>query len=325
MRRTWLLRAVVLAVCTLSGSAASAEVTVQKTTWRGFEALQISNGTVELVLTTGIGPRIVRYGFVGGDNALGEMAPNAPPTKTALGEWRLYGGHRLWAGPEAMPRTYAPDSAPIKATVQGSTVSLAQPTDAAGIEKVITVTLAASGAGVTLEHRLTNRGLWPIEVAPWALTVMHGGGFVIIPNEPYRSHEDELLPTRAMAAWGYTDFSDPRWTWGKRYIRLRTDASMKEPQKIGVSNRRGWAGYFRNGLLFVKRFDWIEGGSYPDFGVNTETYTSENFVELETLGPVRTLAPGESAVHEERWTLHRDVNPGATEESLDAALSAALK
>src|SRR5215211_1630326 len=155
MRRTWLLRAVVLAGCALSGSAASAEVTVQKTTWRGFEALQISNGTVELVLTTGIGPRIVRYGFVGGDNALGEMAPDAPPTKTALGEWRLYGGHRLWAGPEAMPRTYAPDSAPITATVHGSTVTLAQPTDAAGIEKVITVTLDASASGVTLGHRLT--------------------------------------------------------------------------------------------------------------------------------------------------------------------------
>jgi hypothetical protein len=92
-----------------------------------------------------------------------------------------------------------------------------------------------------------------------------------------------------------------------------------------VSNRRGWAGYLRNGLLFVKRFDWVDAGRYADFGVNNETYTSESFVELETMGPLKTLAQGDSATHEERWELHKDVNGGKTEDELDEALAPLVK
>ena len=81
MRRRLFPAIAAAAVLAASAAVASAEVTVQKTTWRGHAALQLSNGTVELVLVTGIGPRIVRYAFVGGENALGEVAAGAAPTR----------------------------------------------------------------------------------------------------------------------------------------------------------------------------------------------------------------------------------------------------
>jgi hypothetical protein len=310
----------VLTLAVLGAAApASAEVRVEKTTWEGHDALRLSNGTVEVVVTTGIGPRVIWYAFAGGDNILAEL-PDTPPTKTALGEWRPWGGHRLWAAPEAMPGSYGPDNDPVQVEVDGSTVTLEQAPDAAGLQKTLIVTLAETGTGLTVGHRLANRSVWPLTIAPWALTIMNGGGSVIVPNEPYAAHEDALLPTRALATWAYTDLSDPRWTLGRKYIRLRTDASRAAPQKIGVANRRGWAAYLRNGTLFVKRYDWQEGAQYPDFGVNTETYTAANFIELETLGALGELAPGASATHEERWSLFRNVSAGATEASLEAAL-----
>jgi hypothetical protein len=58
--------------------------------------------------------------------------------------------------------------------------------------------------------------------------------------------------------------------------------------------------------------------------VNTETYTAGNFIELETIGPMRRLAPGESVAHEERWSLFKNVNAGTSEEALDAALQPLL-
>ena len=311
----------ILAAVAALGAAApvEAEVRVEKMSWNGHAALRLSNGTVEVVVTTGIGPRVIRYAFAGGENILGEL-PDTPPTKTALGDWRPWGGHRLWAAPEAMPGSYGPDNGPVQVRIDGATVTLEQPTDAAGLQKTLIVTLADNGTGVTLKHRVVNRAVWPLTLAPWALTIMNGGGSVIIPNEPYAAHEDALLPTRALATWAYTDLSDPRWTLGRKYIRLRTDATRETPQKIGVANRRGWAGYLRNGTLFVKRYDWRDGATYPDFGVNTETYTSAGFIELETLGPLSDLAPGASADHEERWFLFRDVGGGDTEAALDAAL-----
>jgi hypothetical protein len=219
-----------------------------------------------------------------------------------------------------MPGSYGPDNAPVQVRVEGGTVTLEQPVDAAGLQKTLVVTLADTGTGVTIGHRLTNRSVWPLELAPWALTIMRPGGSVILPNEPYAAHGESLLPTRALATWAYTDLSDPRWTLGRRYLRLRTDASLAAPQKIGLANRRGWAGYLRDGTLFVKRYEWQEGRTYPDFGVNTETFTAGDFIELETLGPLAAMPPGATATHEERWSLFKDVNVGTTEDTLDAAL-----
>jgi hypothetical protein len=56
---------------------------------------RFSNGTVELIVTTDIDPRIIRYAFVGEENILGEVPQLA--LKTDWGLWKPYGGHRLWA------------------------------------------------------------------------------------------------------------------------------------------------------------------------------------------------------------------------------------
>ncbi len=76
---------------------------------------------------------------------------------------------------------------------------------------------------------------------------------------------------------------------------------MPEPQKFGVLNKTGWAAYARNGLLFVKRMKYEEGATYPDYNCSVEVFTEGGFIELESLGPMRTLKPGETAEHTERW------------------------
>ncbi len=303
---------------------ASAQVEVEKVQCLGQpNCYRLANNSVEVVVTTDVGPRIIRYAYIGGENILGEIPSDA--VKTELGTWKPWGGHRLWTAPEAMPRSYSPDNDPVAHTIEGNTIRLVQPVEPrTGIQKELTVTLDPEGSGVTVAHRLTNKGLWDVEVAPWALTIMNGGGEVIIPQEPYRSHDDYLLPARPLALWHYTDLSDPRWTIGKKYIRLRTNDQMKEPQKIGVGNRQGWAAYLRGRTLFVKRFPWVEDGAYPDFGSNTETYTAGTFIELETLAPLARLVPNASAGHTERWVLFKDVDAGRSEESLDAVLQRLL-
>lgn len=325
MKRLLVRCGLAAAASVCAASAAIAEVNVERVTCLGQpNCYRLSNGTVEVIVTTDIGPRIVRYGFVGGDNMLAELPEMK--VETTLGTWHAWGGHRLWTAPEAMPRSYAPDNAPVQFTIDGGTIRLVQPVEeATGIQKEMTVSLADEGTGVTVGHRLTNRGFWAIDVAPWALTIMNGGGTVLIPQEPYRSHDDYLLPVRAVALWAYTDLGDPRWRFGPKFIRLSTDASREAPQKIGVANTRGWAGYLREGTLFVKRFPWNPTATYPDYGVNTETYTSGTFIELETLGPLVRLEPGESTAHEERWALFRDVQALDADDELDAALRPLLE
>jgi hypothetical protein len=285
---------------------------------------KLTNGTVEVIVTTDTGPRIIRYGFPGGENILGEV-PEAV-IKTELGDWKPWGGHRLWAAPEANPRSYAPDNSPVDfESADARSIRLTQTVEArTGIQKEMTVSLEPTGSGLTISHKITNRGLWSIKLAPWALTIMNGGGVAIVPQEPYRSWEEELLPARPLVLWHYTDLSDARWSFGPKLIQLKTDEAMAAPQKIGIGNKQGWAAYHRRGVLFVKQFGYVEGASYPDYGCNNEVYTAGAFIEIESLGPLSRLEPGAAVSHEERWRLRQHVELDGSEESIAAAVGPCL-
>ena len=74
-------------------------VILRKISYGGWDnCIQITNGIVDLIVTTDIGPRIIRYGFVGQENEMCEVASTMG--LTGGDEWRIYGGHRLWHSPE---------------------------------------------------------------------------------------------------------------------------------------------------------------------------------------------------------------------------------
>ncbi|HAH87286.1 MAG TPA: hypothetical protein DCL60_07935, partial [Armatimonadetes bacterium] len=106
----------------------------------------LSNGTVDVIVTTDIGPRVIAYRFTGGENILAEIGPEVV-NHTKLGDWHPWGGHRLWHAPESNPRSYAPDNSPIEfEIVDNNSIRLMQPVEAGtGIEKEIFVKLDEDG------------------------------------------------------------------------------------------------------------------------------------------------------------------------------------
>lgn len=288
--------------------------------------IRLSNGLVELILATDYGPRIMRYAPAGGgdDDNVFATIPGVT-AKNALGEWYIRGGHRLWHAPESIPRTYVPDNDPVQVVTEGATIKLIQPVEkATGIQKEMWITLDPQSSHVTVTHRLTNKGLFATDMAIWALSAMNKGGVAVFPQEPYQSHDDELLPVRPMVLWAYTNLADPRWFFGQKFLTLRQDPNNKESQKLGLQNRQGWAAYSHNGSLFVKRFGYEKDRAYPDFGCNNETYTNDVFLEIESLGPLEKVQPGQTITHTEHWWLFKNVDLGNGEAGIAAALQPVL-
>jgi hypothetical protein len=61
-------------------------------------------------------------------------------------------------------------------------------------------------------------------------------------------------------------------------------------------------------MLFHKEFDTPQAGKqYPDLNSNVEVYCGDEFIELETLGPLQQLEPGQSLSHREVWSLYTDI------------------
>jgi hypothetical protein len=280
----------------------------EKVAYQGWpNCYRLSNDTVDLVVTSDIGPRIMRYGFTGGDNQFREAQEFLG--KMGGEEYRSYGGHRLWHAPENKPRTYQHDNAAVQVEeLPGGGVRLRQPVEpATGIQKEMEIRLSAQGSHVHIFHRLHNRGLWEVETAPWALSVMAPGGMAIVPLPPRGKHPENLLPTSSLVLWAYTDLSDPRWYLGKRYVALRQDPKATVPQKIGMPVPDGWAAYLNGGRLFVKKFGHHAGAVYPDMGSSFECFTGPKMLEMESLAPLGRVAPGSLLEHEEHWYLYDKV------------------
>jgi hypothetical protein len=313
------------------------KVTMQNVAYKGWKNnMQLSNGTVDLVVTLDVGPRIIRYGFVGEPNVLKEYEEQMG--KTGEQTWQIRGGHRLWHAPEDAVRTYVLDNAPVKYEKLGEgSVRLIQPVEnLTGIQKEIDLTLNREGSGVLLTHRLRNTGSTVVELAPWALTVMAQDGTAIIPLPEKISHPGSLEPgeradyrgfppNQNLIVWPFTDLADPRWRFGTRYITLTQDKNAKKPTKLGLAHKMGWVGYLNRGTLFVKAFDYQEGKTYTDGGSNFETFTNKDMLEVETLGPLQRIAPGKAIEHVERWRLLKGLPNETTEAAIDANLRSRIE
>lgn len=286
--------------------------------------VKLSNGKIEVTVTLDVGPRIIRFAVAGGENIFFEdekMSINHDDKKEIyaekfggdIGTWAIIGGHRLWAAPEALPRTYYPsckseyekieNGIRVKAPIQRWTY----------LQPEFDISITGDNE-VRVVNRLRNCGPWPVEFANWALSVASQGGTEIIP-QPVR--KTGLLHNRLIALWDYSDMEDERITWGNRYIRLRQDTSVKRAFKFGLNSEHGFALYFNHGDLFVKKFDMTEGGTYPDGGMNFETYTNEHFLEIESLGELKTVGSGEVSEHTEYWKIFGGVALPETDEKID--------
>jgi hypothetical protein len=87
----------------------------------------------------------------------------------------------------------------------------------------------------------------------------------------------------------------------------------KQRGKIGADCRAGWICFNDryDAYAYVKTFTYQNGKSYPDSGASVQVYTYPNFnmLEVEVLGPITTIAPGDSVTLVENWFAARSNGP----------------
>jgi hypothetical protein len=269
----------------------------------GLETRVWQNEQVRLEFLAQAGPRIVRLSLAGSpDNLLAEAPEFTLPS--AQGLYYIRGGHRLWHAPEIADRTYIPDDDSLTIEETSAGLRLIQPTERpTGIRKSIEIELNPDKPTVTLHHHLGNEGLWPVQLAPWAITQMRLGGVAVLPQQVGPLDAGGFLPNRQLALWPYSQLQDPRLRLGDDFILVETRPTAG-PFKIGCLNRQGWLAYLWQDLLFVKRFRPQPDQPHADMGCNAEIYVNDQFLELESLAPLQMIEPGETATHTEIWELY---------------------
>lgn len=269
--------------------------------FQGLPVHTLTNGLVNLDVLTGAGPRIVRLSAFGKDNLFADIPASV---STPYGEYFFRGGHRLWHAPEALPRTYIPDESDITIEHLADGIRMSGAVEVGtGITKIIEIHLPADRAVATIRHTLRNDGLWPVETAPWAITMFRLGGVVILPQPVRIAGENSLINNRILALWPYSQINDPRLALRDDFILIRA-FPHPAPFKLGYFNPHGWMAYWLDGVLFRKTYSVFSNTAYPDGGCNAESFCNGQFVELESLGPLVKLGVGEATHLNETWELY---------------------
>lgn len=265
----------------------------------------LDNGTIKLIATTDVGPRIVFFGPSDGTNMLFEdIDRNFYEMNNGYGVWYAYGGHRMWLAPEVMPETYLPDNVKIESFFDNGVLMLRPAMTKFDKQFEITVTMG-EGSSVVIDNKITNCSDKPAEFAPWSVTGLAAGGIEVI---PLCKDDNGFLPNRTMSLWSYSDIKDERFELNNGYAVLKQDPKKKQPFKAGFNVTGKQIIYVKDQQVMKVTFDDYKKIEYPDFCCNFETYTNDLFLECEILGELRTYQPGETAYVREVWEIsgHKD-------------------
>ena len=152
--------------------------------------LSISNGVIEAYVTIDVGPRIIRFGYVGGQNIMcdnrGVLAPKDDKEfQDFFGDgkkWEILGGHRIWTSPESYPHSYYPDLDPVKyeLTEQGAIFTPNAEVEN-GMQKQLEIKMDPDDANMLVTMRVTNISNASQEFSIWGLTVSAQHGTLILP------------------------------------------------------------------------------------------------------------------------------------------------
>ena len=289
-----------------------------------MKEIRITNGYLEVKALVSEGPRVSHFGFAGEDSVLfggpGAVVPEVEDVSISgqfgRGDYHFHWAHRLWAAPETID-SYYPDTDPVEVRNLGTNevIDTDEVSDLGNLGiKLTSAPLAndlvyeielsfdhADPSKLNVNHRIINMSDRQLEVAPLGVTQLAPGGVLTVPQGS--TDPDKLLPDRVVVLWPYTNMGDDRVVWGEHEITIAQ--KNKEKFKIGTFNREGWASYRNNGSVFSKTWVVRTGARYPDSGCNFEAYTDANILEMETLGELSCLLPGECAEHLEVWRLER--------------------
>ncbi|MEG1608989.1 MAG: hypothetical protein RR348_03900, partial [Clostridia bacterium] len=166
------------------------------------------------------------------------------------------------------------------------------------LKKSIKVTMDDSN-NVQLVHSFKNCGdTSTSKISLWTLNVLDKGAVATL---KLSQQDTGFLPNRNIVFWSYDNIKDSRLECFDDKIVL-TWKNIEQAFKIGSTITQP-VEVVTKGLKFSIKSQYDEGGEYPDFCCNTELYTNNLMMEIETISSLAEIGAGQSKTHIEEWTL----------------------
>ena len=279
---------------------------IENTTLDGLKAVQIETAAFRLLVVTQVGPRIAWFSKPDSANLL-YWSPEA----VRRGDWRLYGGHRVWLTrplADESEDTYLTDNEPCTLTLLPDGLDACAPASpgnhiARGMEIRV-----LSETSVQVRNYLRNEGTMLYSGGCWSPTC-------VVADKPI---EIQLGSPEADPTWDIVYMAIPRVFAGNvtmladDSVALSGDTLVLTPKgrcvKRCVRAEKGTILLRCNGYVFRKTAPFNPDSRYPMNGCNIAAYIGDNnwMAEMETFGGEREIKPGQTIDNTEKWELVAD-------------------
>jgi hypothetical protein len=291
-----------------AGSGQEKEIVIKSIHYNGWrDSYQISNSKAEIVVVPALG-RVMQFRLAGEEGVFWEnqeLIGRKPQPQSP--DWLNFGGDKTWPAPQtnwlqltqrAWPPPPAFDSMPLSTSIIPGGVELVSPVDPHyGIQTRRQVILDSVDPRMTITTQYEKIEGKPVKVSIWVITQMKDPVGIFLP-----------IPKGSIFPAGYSKQStgipqDLKVKDGLLYLTRGTQSN----EKIGTdSDTLIWLG--KKHILQIKSLRQPKT-EYPDNGSSAEVYTNADplpYIELETLGPLKTLKVGDKIEQTNYYTLrHR--------------------
>lgn len=298
-------------LCVLTASAAWSQATVKKIDYKGWtDCYEISNPVVRLVVVPQIGGRIMEYA-IDGENALWQNESELGKVSGSdIGRtWRNYGGHKAWNAPQSSWRATDHDcyydSMPAQVELlpdePGVRVTCA-PIKHLGYQFVRDIVLSDYTSRVRVTESMRNVSDRDISWSVWGVTQVNVPCWIAFPIKEQSKFDD---------GWNVMYPPGKKLTQIQRVGNLGVLQYDNATENWSTDAMGGWMAYIKGQLAFTKHWATrLVGVTYPDDGCDAAFFTCNTnylggYAEMEVMGPIVTLKPGEETMLIEDWFLTR--------------------
>ena len=204
--------------------------------------------------------------------------------------WPNAFGSTFWTSPQAewnWPPVREYDSMSYTADVHNGTLILTGLASKYGYRIRKTFTPDPKDGAIVVSYTIINESDVEKKVAPWEITRVPNGGFVLFDADPKAVTPADLM--QVSAANGIA----------------RIDIDVQNENRKVNSDGKGWLAFCDNGLVLLKKFKDLKPAEPAPGEAEIQVYINgrKTFVELESQGPYTTLKPGGFLHWTVRWYL----------------------
>lgn len=269
------------------------------------KCVSINNGTVKVIVSVDVGPKIIFWGYTNGENMLyipydifeysEPISQNFPPDIF----FKRYGHEIMLAYENSKPVVLSSGTTIYSILQEGVVFSCSCPK--LGLSVNLEIVIQDNLNSIMVIHSIENTNDKTQNFSICSSTFVSQGGTLLVPQN---IENLDNSPNRVLSLWKKSNINDFRLYIANEYLRFNNILTDKSSVlKLGINNKRAWSTYTKDGNTFLKHYLHNKKARYLNFDSSFIIDSKKNLLSLKVLSPIYKVKKNEVAKMAEYWSL----------------------